>query len=232
VWSCAPEQRFPLSSGKAVKGINRRFALATAGLALALALLAIAAGIHAGGRAAGTGTPSGPMGPAMAQAMGLPGPVLLPRAPARIAAGTRPAARAGNARPAPRAATARPVRRASTARPVRRAATALTGDARSGHHSPRQVARSLLRRFGWQPSQFSYLDLLWAHESGWNRYASNPNSGAYGIPQAVPGSAMASAGPDWRWNARTQILWGMRYIRGRYGSPYGAWQHECSSGWY
>lgn len=192
-----------MSSGKAVKGIYRRIALATAGLALAL--LAIATGIHAGGRAPGTGTLPGPIRPVIAQAVGLPGPVLLPRAPARVTA---------SARPAPRAATA------------------LTGYARSRRHSPRQLARSLLRTFGWQRWQFGYLDRLWAHESGWNRYASNPNSGAYGIPQAVPGSVMASAGADWRWNARTQILWGMRYIRGRYGSPYGAWQHECSSGWY
>ena len=108
----------------------------------------------------------------------------------------------------------------------------LAGFTRSRHRGPRQVARALLRSFGWQPWQFYYLDRLWVHESGWNRYAANPNSGAYGIPQAVPGNAMASAGPDWRWNARTQILWGMRYIRGRYGSPYGAWQHECSYGWY
>jgi hypothetical protein len=201
-----------LSSGKAVKGIYRQLALATAGLALAL--LAIATGINAGGRVPGTGTLSGPSSPAIAQAAGLSGPVLLPRAQARVMAGARPAPRPASARPAPRPATA------------------LTGFTRAGHHRPRQVARSLLRSFGWQPWQFHYLDRLWAHESGWNRYASNPGSGAYGIPQAVPGDAMASAGPDWRWNVRTQILWGMRYIRGRYGSPYGAWQHECSYGWY
>jgi hypothetical protein len=200
-----------LSSGKAVKGIYRRIALSTAGLALAM--LAIATGIHAGGLVPGAATLPGPSSPAIAQAAGL-------------------APRAATAGLAPRTGTTRPARVTATAGPAPRAATALTGYTRSGHHGPRQVARSLVRRFGWQPWQFHYLDRLWAHESGWNRYASNPNSGAYGIPQAVPGSAMASAGPDWRWNARTQILWGMRYIRGRYGSPYGAWQHECSYGWY
>lgn len=97
---------------------------------------------------------------------------------------------------------------------------------------PRQIARALLGQFHWQAWQFTYLNLLWAHESGWNPQAVNPNSGAYGIPQAVPGSKMASAGPDWRSDARTQIIWGMRYIQARYGSPYRAWQHERGSGWY
>jgi hypothetical protein len=69
-------------------------------------------------------------------------------------------------------------------------------------------------------------------ESGWNRFAYNHSSGAYGIPQAVPGDKMASAGPDWRTSARTQILWGMGYIRARYGDPWNAWQHELRYGWY
>lgn len=205
-----------------------------------MALLAIAVGIHASGRGLGTGTPPGPSRPAIAQAAGLSAPVLVPRVPARVmipAICRRIAPKncrdhgTSTARPAPRAATARPAPRVG-ARPDPRAGAELAGFTRARHHGPRQVARSLLRRFGWQPWQFYYLDRLWVHESGWNRYAANPNSGAYGIPQAVPGNAMASAGPDWRWNARTQILWGMRYIRGRYGSPYGAWQHECSYGWY
>ncbi len=69
-------------------------------------------------------------------------------------------------------------------------------------------------------------------ESSWNRYAYNPASGAYGIPQAVPGSKMASAGPDWRTSARTQIVWGMGYIRSRYVTPRRAWEHELRYGWY
>jgi hypothetical protein len=97
---------------------------------------------------------------------------------------------------------------------------------------PRRIARLLLPRFHWGHRQFRYLNWLWSHESGWNRYAANPATGAYGIPQAVPGSKMASAGPGWWWNARTQIRWGLRYIRDRYGSPRGAWQHECAYGWY
>jgi hypothetical protein len=87
----------------------------------------------------------------------------------------------------------------------------------------------LLRRFHWGRHQFGYLDPLWALESGWDRHAYNPYSGAYGIPQAVPGSTM---GGGWRSNTRTQIMWGLRYIRDRYGSPRLAWYHEQSCGWY
>jgi hypothetical protein len=99
--------------------------------------------------------------------------------------------------------------------------------------TPKQIARQMLGRFHWSAKrQFPYLDKLWARESGWNVHAVNPYSGAAGIPQAVPGSKMASAGPDWPDNARTQIRWGLRYIRDRYGSPRGAWDHEASVGWY
>jgi hypothetical protein len=98
--------------------------------------------------------------------------------------------------------------------------------------SPRQIAWSLLKSHGWTTGQFRYLNLLWIRESGWNPYARNPYSGAYGIPQALPGSKMASAGPDWRTNPRTQILWGMHYIKVRYYTPYGAWRHELIYGWY
>ena len=82
-------------------------------------------------------------------------------------------------------------------------------------------------RFGWRPKyQFRYVNWLWDRESSWNVYATNPYSGAYGIPQAVPGSKMASAGPRWQTSARTQIRWGLRYIKSRYGKPSRAWAHE------
>jgi resuscitation-promoting factor RpfB len=97
---------------------------------------------------------------------------------------------------------------------------------------PQRIAWSLLATFHWAHRQFRYLELLWNRESGWNRFACNPYSGAYGIPQALPASKMASAGPDFRSNARTQILWGMRYIRGSYVTPYRAWLHEMHYGWY
>jgi hypothetical protein len=100
------------------------------------------------------------------------------------------------------------------------------------HGNPWQIAGSLMPAYHWTSWQFHYLNLLWMRESGWNRFAFNHSSGAYGIPQAVPGDKMAAAGPDWRTSARTQIIWGMGYIQSRYGSPWNAWQHELRYGWY
>jgi hypothetical protein len=98
--------------------------------------------------------------------------------------------------------------------------------------SPQQIAMGMLGSFGWSSSQFSCLDSLWNQESGWNVSASNPSSGAYGIPQALPGSKMASAGADWQTDPATQIRWGLGYIQSTYGSPCGAWAHEEADGWY
>ena len=98
--------------------------------------------------------------------------------------------------------------------------------------SAQQIAKAMLGSYGWSSSQFSCLDSLWNAESGWSVSASNPTSGAYGIPQALPGSKMASAGPDWQTSAATQIRWGLGYIKSLYGSPCGAWEHEESAGWY
>ena len=97
---------------------------------------------------------------------------------------------------------------------------------------PQRIAWSLLAGFHWAHWQFRYLNLLWSRESGWNPFAKNPYSGAYGIPQALPASKMASAGPDWRSSARTQILWGMGYIESTYVTPFRAWLHEVHYGWY
>ena len=98
--------------------------------------------------------------------------------------------------------------------------------------SAQQIALGMLGSYGWSSSQFSCLDSLWNQESGWNVYASNPSSGAYGIPQALPGSKMASAGADWQSDAATQIRWGLGYIQAMYGSPCGAWAHEQADGAY
>ena len=98
--------------------------------------------------------------------------------------------------------------------------------------TPQQIAKAMLRSFGWWQGQFSCLEPLWAHESGWNVTAYNPWSGAYGIPQALPAIKMATAGLDWQTSAVTQIRWGLRYIKGVYGSPCGAWAHEQETGWY
>ncbi|MFE5671921.1 lytic transglycosylase domain-containing protein [Agromyces sp. NPDC056523] len=85
---------------------------------------------------------------------------------------------------------------------------------------------------GWPSSEFDCLVALWNKESGWRVNAMNPSSGAYGIPQALPGSKMATAGADWATNAATQVEWGLGYIQGRYGTPCGAWAHSQSVGWY
>jgi hypothetical protein len=96
---------------------------------------------------------------------------------------------------------------------------------------PRAYARLLLQERGWG-DQFGCLNLLWNRESGWNYQAYNPSSGAYGIPQALPGSKMASIAADWRTNPATQIRWGLNYIAERYGTPCGAWSHSEATGWY
>ena len=83
-----------------------------------------------------------------------------------------------------------------------------------------------MRQFGFGADQFGCLDSLWTRESNWNLGADNPSSRRYGIPQALPGSKMASAGADWATNPATQITWGLGYIQDRYGSPCGAWAHS------
>ena len=92
-------------------------------------------------------------------------------------------------------------------------------------------AQQYLTTLGMGSDQYSCLVSLWNRESGWNTHAQNP-SGAYGIPQALPGSKMSSAGPDWQNSYETQIKWGMGYIDGRYSNPCGAWAQSQSTGWY
>lgn len=99
--------------------------------------------------------------------------------------------------------------------------------ARPSYGSPKAYAESLVGS-----GQFGCLDELWNRESGWSYDAENPGSGAYGIPQALPGSKMASAGPDWQTNPDTQVRWGVGYIDGTYGSACAAWSHEEADGWY
>lgn len=102
-----------------------------------------------------------------------------------------------------------------------------------GHLTAKKIAWNIMGWFHWKAKwQFKYLNWLWTRESSWNVYATNPYSGAYGIPQAVPGGKMAACGNDWRTNPKTQIRWGMRYIKSTYGSPKQAWAHEVNDGWY
>ena len=97
--------------------------------------------------------------------------------------------------------------------------------------SAQQIAAGMVSARGWGNDQFNCLVSLWNKESGWRTDAYNP-SGAYGIPQALPGSKMASAGADWQTNASTQISWGLGYIASVYGTPCGAWAHSQATNWY
>jgi len=94
------------------------------------------------------------------------------------------------------------------------------------------IAWNMMSSFGFDPNtQFSCLDDIWTRESGWRWNAANA-SGAYGIPQALPGDKMASAGADWQTNPATQIKWGLGYIQSTYGTPCSAWSFWMANGWY
>jgi hypothetical protein len=97
-----------------------------------------------------------------------------------------------------------------------------------------QLANRIAAADGWSRTQRTCLDLLWSYESAhsWSPTIANPTSGAYGIPQALPGGKMAAAGGDWQTNPATQIRWGLGYITATYGSPCGAWQFELSNNSY
>lgn len=96
----------------------------------------------------------------------------------------------------------------------------------------RQTGCALMLEAGFGIDQFPCLDKLFTKESGWNHKAENRSSGAYGIPQALPGSKMGSVADDWRTNPATQIKWGLGYIEGRYGTPCKAWAVMQAKGWY
>lgn len=115
---------------------------------------------------------------------------------------------------------------------VREAAEAAKAAASLTPGNNRELGRRLMVEFGFGPDQWAALERLWTKESGWNHRADNPSSSAFGIPQALPGSKMSTAGADWATNPATQIRWGLGYIRDRYGSPAAAMAHSDSVGWY
>lgn len=93
-------------------------------------------------------------------------------------------------------------------------------------------ARQRCYDYGWSDSDFECLVKLWNRESNWRVTAENRSSGAYGIPQSLPASKMASFGSDYLTNYKTQINWGLNYIANRYGTPSDAWAHSQRKGWY
>lgn len=129
-------------------------------------------------------------------------------------------------------ARARAKARAAAAEKKRRAAIKAQGY-EVGVTDPRTMARQILQnKFGYGSDQFACFDWVITHESNWNPHAQNASSGAYGLPQSLPGSKMASVAPDWRDNPATQIIWGAQYMKSRYGSPCGAQSHWESAGNY
>jgi resuscitation-promoting factor RpfB len=101
------------------------------------------------------------------------------------------------------------------------------------HGSNEALANSMaVSGYGWTGSETTCLDELWTRESGFSTTATNPTSGAYGIPQSLPADKMATAGADWQTNPVTQVKWGLGYIHDRYGTPCGAWSHETADNWY
>ena len=98
--------------------------------------------------------------------------------------------------------------------------------------SAKDFALKTVTARGWEFTQYSFLVKLWERESNWRWSATNKSSGAYGIPQSLPATKMASAGSDWRTNPETQIRWGVGYIDSRYGSPCAALAHSDEHNWY
>lgn len=97
----------------------------------------------------------------------------------------------------------------------------------------RVVANELVATtYKWGAKQMACLNILWNNESHWNFKAHNYSSGATGIAQALPGNKMDVVATDWRTNPVTQIKWGIRYIKIRYGTPCRALANTRWSGYY
>ncbi|GAA5177356.1 hypothetical protein GCM10023322_01860 [Rugosimonospora acidiphila] len=129
---------------------------------------------------------------------------------------------------APRTHAPVPTRAATTKATTKAATPAGCGD----YSGNQLIACQLLPSFGFSTSEMPALVQMWDRESGWNPTAENPSSGAYGIPQALPGDKMASVASDWQTDAATQIKWGLGYIKDQYGTPSDAWAFWQANGWY
>lgn len=126
-------------------------------------------------------------------------------------------------------AAAKALAEAEAAAAAAAAALAAANTPEGAQATARQIAAA---DYGWGADQFSCLQSLWNKESNWNYQAYNDSSGATGIPQALPGDKMATAGSDWQSNATTQIVWGLGYIAAVYGTPCSAWGHSQATDWY
>ena len=144
-------------------------------------------------------------------------------------------AKAPEVRPAkaPAPAAAAPAKApAPAAAPVKAPAPAKAPVAIDDPAGAQAYAAAQLGKYGWAPNQMQCLHKLWTKESDWKTTATNASSGAYGVVQSLPASKMASAGADYRTNYRTQINWGLNYVKERYGSPCGALNFHYAHNWY
>lgn len=112
------------------------------------------------------------------------------------------------------------------------AANRIQGGASAQVAECQAYAKQRCMDYGWSDEDYYSLVVLWNKESHWNMYAQNRYSGAYGIPQALPASKMATAGSDYLTNYETQINWGLNYIYHRYGNPTKALSYSNARGWY
>ncbi len=97
----------------------------------------------------------------------------------------------------------------------------------------RAVAEVMAKaKYGWGTAQFSCLNRLWTRESMWNYRSRNKQSGAHGIPQALPATKYETIGSDWRTNPITQMNWGLKYIKVRYQTPCKALNIFYRKNWY
>jgi heat shock protein HslJ len=141
-------------------------------------------------------------------------------------------AEAERARRANQAAADRKAREKAAANSATKPYTGPIPSSCNEYSGNRKIGCAILLDSGFGIDQMPCLDKLWTKESGWNEKAVNSSSGAYGIPQANPGSKMGTVASDWQTNPATQIKWGLGYVKGRYDTPCGAWSHSQTSGWY
>ena len=149
-------------------------------------------------------------------------------AAAKAAAAKTAAAKAAAAQAKAAAAKAAAAKAAAAKAKAKAAAPAAVNDPAGAQ----AYAASKLGSYGWSADQMQCLKRLWTKESEWRTTATNPSSGAYGIVQSLPAEKMASSGADYRTNYRTQINWGLGYIKERYGSPCGALNFHLANNWY
>jgi hypothetical protein len=216
---------------RAAKRTTRLPSLATTAIAVTAVSAAVVAGPQLAQRAESANALGGNAGalpdPVVADAAKAPAAATNARkaikAPRKDIAGPKGAAVTGDESVKLTSATLRRIAAEKASRS--RARQALTGD-------PKSIAAALLPSFGFGQDQMQCLIPMWTRESNWNLHAANPSSGAYGIPQALPGGKMAMFGDDWQTNPATQIKWGLWYVKSRYGSPCGAWSFWQRNSWY